>query len=121
VAKKIMAPADNTVKQTDGGDQNNKTNGDHAHADSSKPKWEPGDLVVETKREVAPLAAPIAYVPKNNIIDIELSRTAAYAAIIAATGGLEPNPTSVFAKKHGFQLRIVLSESEEGSWNSLNT
>ena len=62
-------------------------------------------------------AAP--YQPQGDTIDIELSEYAGYAGLIAANGGLEPNPNSVFAKKHGFKVRIKLSE--EDSWSALNS
>ena len=39
--------------------------------------------------------------------------------MIAANGGLEPNDNSVFAQKHGFKLKINLSEEE--SWSALNS
>jgi len=73
---------------------------------------------------VAPLLAcpllppPAAYVAKDNIINIELSEYAGYSGIIVANGGLEPTENSVFFRKHGFKVRITLSEEE--SWPSLN-
>ncbi len=73
---------------------------------------------------VAPLTAcpilppPAAYVPKDNVVDIELSEYAGYAGIVAANGGLEPSENSVFFRKHGFKVRIKLSEEE--SWPALN-
>lgn len=74
---------------------------------------------------VAPLnACPLlppagTYLPKDNVIDIELSEYAGYSGLIVANGGLEPNDNSIFARKHGFKLRIKLSEEE--SWPALNT
>lgn len=73
---------------------------------------------------VAPLlACPLlppaaAYVPKDNTIDLELSEYAGYAGIIVANGGLEPSEASYFFRKHGFKVRIKLSEEE--SWPALN-
>ena len=73
---------------------------------------------------IAPLTAcpilppPAAYVPKDNTIDVELSEYAGYAGIIAANGGLEPSENSYFFRKHGFKVRIKLSEEE--SWPALN-
>ncbi len=73
---------------------------------------------------VAPLnACPLlppagAYVAKDNIIDLELSEYAGYSGLIVANGGLEPTENSVFFRKHGFKVRIKLSEEE--SWPSLN-
>ncbi len=75
--------------------------------------------LAETQTEVPRLAPAAAYVPKDNIIEIELSEYAGYAGLIAANGGLEPNDNSVFAQKHGFKVRIKLSEEE--SWSALNS
>src|SRR5215208_248154 len=75
--------------------------------------------LVETQTEAPKLAPAGVYQPKDNIVDIELSEYAGYAGLIAANGGLEPNDNSVFAKKHGFKLRIKLSEEE--SWSALNS
>ena len=74
---------------------------------------------------VAPLSAcpllppPAAYIAKDNTIDLELSEYAGYSGIIVANGGLEPSENSYFYKKHGFKVRIKLSEEE--SWPALNT
>lgn len=74
---------------------------------------------------IAPLTAcpllppPAAYVLKDNTVDLELSEYAGYAGIIVANGGLEPSENSYFYKKHGFKVRITLSEEE--SWPALNT
>lgn len=73
---------------------------------------------------VAPqLACPIlppaaAYVPKDNVVELELSEYAGYAGLIVANGGLEPSENSFFFRKHGFKVRIKLSEEE--SWPALN-
>jgi len=73
---------------------------------------------------IAPLhACPVlppaaAYVPKDNIVDLELSEYAGYSGLIVANGGLDPTENSVFFRKHGFKLRIKLSEEE--SWPALN-
>ena len=74
--------------------------------------------LVETRHEVPHLKAPAAYEPKDGIVDLELSDYAGYAGLIAENGGLAPNPSGRFTQKHGFQLRIALSEEE--SWNALN-
>jgi NitT/TauT family transport system substrate-binding protein len=76
------------------------------------------ELIVETHTEVPRLGPAGVYQSKDNIVDLELSVYAGYAGIVAANGGLEPNDNSVFAKKHGFKVRIKLSEEE--SWNALN-
>src|SRR5688572_30999743 len=73
----------------------------------------------EMKTEVPRLDAAAPYVPKDNTIDIELSEYAGYSGLIAANGGLEPSENSVFFRKHGFKLRIALSEEE--SWSKLNS
>jgi NitT/TauT family transport system substrate-binding protein len=87
-----------------------------ANANANNPA-EAAELV-ETKTEAPKLVPAIAYVPKDNVIDLELSEYAGYAGLIAANGGLEPSDNSVFAKKHGFKVRIKISEEE--SWNNLN-
>ena len=74
--------------------------------------------LVETRHEVPHLRASAAYQPHDGIVDLELSNYAGYAGLIAENGGLAPNPSSRFTQKHGFQLRIALSEEE--SWNALN-
>lgn len=64
------------------------------------------------------LEAAAPYVPKDNIIDVDISEYAGYAGLIVANGGLEANPDSFFAKNYGFQVRLALNE-EEG-WSKLN-
>ena len=59
----------------------------------------------ETRTEVPRLRPAGAYVPKGNVIEIELSQYAGYAGLVVANGGLEPNDSSIFAKKHGFKLQ----------------
>jgi NitT/TauT family transport system substrate-binding protein len=73
----------------------------------------------EMKTEVPRLDPAAPYTPKDNTIDVELSEYAGYAGLIAANGGLEPNENSVFFKKHGFKVRLALSEEE--SWSKLNS
>lgn len=74
---------------------------------------------------VAPLTAcPLlppagTYVAKDNTLDIELSEYAGYSGLVVANGGLEPSENSFFFRKHGFKVRIKLSEEE--SWPALNT
>lgn len=74
--------------------------------------------LAETQMAVPSLGVAGAYAPQGDTVDIELSEYAGYAGMIVANGGLEPNPNSTFAKKHGFKLRIKLSEEE--SWPALN-
>lgn len=64
------------------------------------------------------LDAPGTYVPKDGIVDVDISEYAGYAGLIAANGGLAPNPDSIFAKQYGFQVRLTLSEAE--GWGKLN-
>jgi len=75
--------------------------------------------LVETQTQVPRLAAPGIYHPMDNTVDLELSEYAGYAGLIVANGGLEPNDNSLFFKKHGFKVRITLSEEE--SWSTLNS
>ena len=74
--------------------------------------------VVEAKLSVDKLPPTKAYEPENNTILVELSQYAGYAGLVVANGGLEPTEDSVFFKKHGFKLKLVLSEEE--SWGPLN-
>ncbi len=84
----------------------------------------PSVVTIDDAEFVAPLLAcpilppPGAYVAKDNTLDLELSEYAGYAGIIVANGGLEPSEDSVFFRKHGFKVRIKLSEEE--SWPALN-
>ena len=67
-----------------------------------------------------PLLPPAGtYVVQDNTLDIELSEYAGYAGFIVANGGLEPNENSYFFRKHGFKVRLKLSEEE--SWPALNS
>lgn len=77
-----------------------------------------GDFV--TPQTACPLLPPAAaYVPKDNILELELSEYPGYAGIVVANGGLEPGENSYFFRRHGFKVRIKLSEEE--SWPALNT
>jgi NitT/TauT family transport system substrate-binding protein len=94
-------------------------------APAPSPADEPGTAnpsepieVAETLQAVPALAPASPYRPQDGVVDIELSEYAGYAGLIAANRGLEPNEDSVFFKKHGFKVRIRLSEEE--SWSSLN-
>jgi NitT/TauT family transport system substrate-binding protein len=64
------------------------------------------------------LDQPATYVPKNNVLEIDISEYAGYGGLIVANGGFEPNPDSFFAKQYGFQVKISLSEEE--TWGKLN-
>jgi len=73
----------------------------------------------ETLAEVAKLPPPASYQVKDNTIVVELSEYAGYAGFIAANGGMEPSTNSLFFKKHGFLVRLTMSEDE--SWPALNS
>jgi len=75
--------------------------------------------LVETRTDVPRLKAAAAYEMKDNTVEIELSEYAGYAGLIVANGGLNPIENSVFFKKHGFKVKITISESE--SWSPLNS
>ncbi len=64
------------------------------------------------------LEAANTFVPKDNILRIDISEYAGYGGLIVANGGLEPNPNSLFAKQYGFQVAISKSEAE--TWSPLN-
>lgn len=106
-----LGPGTNQSNNTPGNQPNNQP--------PAAPDTNLKDLKLITPEPVPSLAAPATYIPKDNIVDIELSEYAGYAGIIAANGGLNPSPDSVFAKKHGFQVRIKLAEDE--AWNRLNS
>lgn len=73
---------------------------------------------VEPVEGLPQLEAAATYQAQGNIVDVDISDYAGYAGLVAANGGLEPNPESFFAKNYGFQVRLALSESE--SWSKLN-
>jgi NitT/TauT family transport system substrate-binding protein len=79
---------------------------------------EPSIKTIEALIEAPKLGPAAPYMAKENMIVVELSEYAGYAGLIAANGGLEPNENSYFFKKHGFKVKLVLSEEE--SWNALN-
>jgi len=75
--------------------------------------------LVETMMEVPRLKGAAAYEMKDNTLEMELSQYAGYSGLIVANGGLAPSEDSFFFKKHGFKLKITISESE--SWSPLNS
>lgn len=89
------------------------------HSGARLPAEVPAIELAETQFEVPKLAPAGTYTPKDGVVDVELSEYAGYAGLIAANGGLEPNESSIFFKKHGFKVRIKLSEEE--SWSALNS
>ncbi len=109
-------PSGSTARGADGGAVGN--NPKAANDDKAPPEL--ADLgLAETLSRVPTLDPPAPYIPQNNTIDIELSEYAGYAGLIAANAGLEPSDNSYFTKKHGFNVRIKLSEEE--SWSALNS
>jgi NitT/TauT family transport system substrate-binding protein len=64
------------------------------------------------------LEAANTYVPKDNVVRIDISEYAGYGGLIVANGGLAPNEDSVFFKEHGFKVQITMSEDE--TWSPLN-
>jgi len=64
------------------------------------------------------LEAANTFVPKDNVLRIDISEYAGYGGLIVANGGLEPNADSFFAREYGFKVAISMSESE--TWGPLN-
>jgi len=64
------------------------------------------------------LEAANTFVPKDNILRVDISEYAGYGGLIVANGGLEPNADSSFAKEYGFKVQISMSEDE--TWSPLN-
>ena len=74
--------------------------------------------VAEAQTSVPALKAAATYQVKDNTVVVEISEYAGYAGLIVANNGLEPNEDSYFFKKHGFKVKLVLSE--EDAWSILN-
>jgi NitT/TauT family transport system substrate-binding protein len=74
--------------------------------------------VAEVKVSVPTLSPPGQVQLKDNVVPIEISEYAGYAGLIAANGGLDPNENSVFFKRHGFKVKLTISEDE--NWSELN-
>ncbi|HEV2294356.1 MAG TPA: phosphate ABC transporter substrate-binding/OmpA family protein [Tepidisphaeraceae bacterium] len=108
--------------KTAGGDATAKTGGDAKGSGAREATGGDGEnaaaVPAEIQTEVPRLDPAAPYVPKDNTVLVELSEYAGYAGMIAANGGLEPSEDSVFFKKHGFKVRLALSEEE--SWSKLN-
>jgi NitT/TauT family transport system substrate-binding protein len=100
-----------------GGSDNAPASGSNTRAAASAPSGDAPEPI-EPLTGLPQLDAAAAYTPTNGIIDIDISEYAGYAGLIVANGGLAPNPESIFAREHGFQVRLKLSE-EEG-WSKLN-
>jgi NitT/TauT family transport system substrate-binding protein len=73
---------------------------------------------IEPVTGTPPLDAAATYVPKDNVLQIDISEYAGYGGLIVANGGMEPNPDSIFAKEYGFKVKITKSEGE--TWSALN-
>lgn len=82
----------------------------------------PGEAaeVSDAQTAVPTLAAPATYqLPADSTVVIEISEYAGYAGLIAANGGLAPNPASLFTKYCGCKVKLAISEEE--SWSALNS
>ena len=90
-----------------------------AKADSGIAKPE-GDapVPIEPVTGTPTLEAANTFVPKDNVLRIDISEYAGYGGLIVANGGLEPNADSFFAKEYGFKVAISMSENE--TWGPLN-
>jgi len=90
-----------------------------AKADSGIAKPE-GDapVPIEPVTGTPTLEAANTFVPKDNVLRIDISEYAGYGGLIVANGGLEPNADSFFAKEYGFKVAISMSEGE--TWSALN-
>jgi NitT/TauT family transport system substrate-binding protein len=76
--------------------------------------------VSEVQAEVPTLAPAAAFELKaDSIVPIEISEYAGYAGLIAANGGLDPSPASLFTKYCGCKVKLTISEEE--SWSALNS
>jgi NitT/TauT family transport system substrate-binding protein len=86
----------------------------------SRPAAPDGDAPepIEPVTGTPTLEAAGTYTPKDGVLQIDISDYAGYGGLIVANGGLEPNPESVFAKEHGFRVKISKSEAE--TWSPLN-
>jgi len=103
-----------------------KSAGDSQKTSASKPASDEGisrpdgdaPSPIEPVTGTPTLEAANTFVPKDNILRIDISEYAGYGGLIVANGGLEPNADSFFAKEYGFQVAISMSESE--TWSPLN-
>jgi NitT/TauT family transport system substrate-binding protein len=83
----------------------------------AKPKGDAPDPI-EPVTGTPTLEAANTFVPKDNILRIDISEYAGYGGLIVANGGLEPSEDSFFFKEYGFKVAISKSESE--TWSPLN-
>ncbi len=75
--------------------------------------------IAEPQQAVPALKAAAPYQMKDNTVIVEISEYPGYAGLIVANNGLEPGEESYFFKKHGFKVKLVISE--EDSWSTLNS
>ena len=71
--------------------------------------------------EIPDLGPAGTYQLQGDTLDVEISDWPGYAPLIVANGGLEPNPDSYFFRKHGFKLKITVSEAEAEAWQAINS
>jgi len=74
--------------------------------------------VAEAQYSVPALKPAATYQMKDNTLLVEISEYAGYAGLIVANNGLEPNEESYFFKKHGFKVKLLVSE--EDAWSVVN-
>lgn len=103
-----------------GGEGSESANNSGASTSQSKASSGDGDAPapIEPVTGSPTLEAAAAYVPKDGVLQIDISEYAGYGGLIVANGGMEPNPDSFFAKEYGFRVKITKSESE--TWSALN-
>jgi NitT/TauT family transport system substrate-binding protein len=73
---------------------------------------------VEPVAGLPPLAPAAPYLPKDGVVEVDISEYAGYGGLIVANGGLEPNPDSFFARTYGFKVKLSVGEGE--TWSQLN-
>lgn len=116
----LMQPAQPAAtpvkKESTGGGSGATIN--EVHATGEAIAGAPIAQLIEPATTAPHLDAAATYTPKNNIIEIDISKYAGYSGLIAANGGLEPNPESIFTKQFGVQVKLSLSEGE--NWSQLN-
>ena len=113
-AAPTSATASSSASSNNSGSSSSAANGTAGKATA----LDPADFIEPLT--TCPLLPPAGtYIAKDNTLDLELSEYAGYAGIIVANGGLDPSENSYFFRKHGFKVRIKLSEEE--SWPALNT
>jgi NitT/TauT family transport system substrate-binding protein len=71
-----------------------------AQTQSAAPSTQQGDAPRRSSLgQAARVGAPAAYVPKNNVVEIDISEYAGYGGLIVANGRPRANPDSSFAKE----------------------